>query len=90
MNDNKEKMKLLKMSPEQAAKIMGETVQFVRCGLQHGILPFGTAIKYKDDSKRYKYYINPYQLFLYLGRSDLLEQWFKQISGTKLKLERGE
>lgn len=89
MNDSEEKMKLLKISPEQAAKIMGEPTQFVRCGLQHGILPFGTAIKYREDSKRFKYYINPYQFFKYLGRQDLLEQWLNQIQGTSYKLERG-
>lgn len=83
-------MELLKISPEQAAEIMGETTQFVRCGLQHGILPFGTAIKYRGDSKRFKYYINPYQFFNYLGRKDLLEQWLNQVQSNNYKLERGE
>ena len=35
------------VSPVIAAKYLGKNPQFIRCGLQHGILPFGVAIKNK-------------------------------------------
>lgn len=38
----------------EAAKRMGVSQQFVRIGLQRGILPFGHAVKV---SGRYTYYI---------------------------------
>lgn len=43
------------MKVSEVAKIMGKSEQFVRIGLQQGILPFGHAIKM---SSRYTYYIN--------------------------------
>ena len=45
-----------KISVAQAAKDMGVSQQFVRVGLQRGILKFGSAVKM---SGRYTYYINP-------------------------------
>lgn len=85
-------MSLLKISPVMASKIMGESSQFIRCGLQRGRFPFGIAIKI-NEGKRYKYYINPYQFFKYLGRDDLIEQWRAEVKCNdprKFKLERGE
>lgn len=40
-----------------AAKRMGISPQFIRIGLQQGILPFGYAIK--TGKKKYSYYISP-------------------------------
>ena len=44
-----------RLSVEDAAKLMGVTGQFIRVGLQQGVLPFGYAVK----RKRWMYYISP-------------------------------
>jgi len=49
---------------KKAAEIMGKSQQFVRIGLQRGILPFGTAIKM---SSMWTYYISPKQFCDYVG-----------------------
>lgn len=48
----------------EAAKRMGVSQQFVRIGLQRGILPFGYAVKMSD---RYTYHISENKLEDYLG-----------------------
>lgn len=53
------------MSPEEAAKLMGKDVMFVRIGLQRNILPFGYAIQTKDG--RYSYHISRKKFEEYLG-----------------------
>ena len=40
----------------EAAEIMGKSPQFIRIGLQQGILPFGHAVRI---SNKYTYYISP-------------------------------
>ena len=55
-------MKELKVS--EAAKIMGKSQQFIRLGLQHGILPFGSAVK---TSSKWTYYISPVKFYEYIG-----------------------
>lgn len=45
-----------KISIAEAAKEMGVSQQFVRIGLQRGILKFGCAVKM---SNRYTYHISP-------------------------------
>lgn len=57
---------------EKAAQIMGKSQQFVRVGLQRGLLPFGTAIKM---SSMWTYHISPKLFYEYVG----LE--FKEIEG---------
>lgn len=52
------------MTVNEAAKILGKSPQFVRIGLQRGVLPIGTAVKM---SSRWTYYVNEYQLRQYLG-----------------------
>jgi len=47
-----------------AAEIMGKSDQFVRVGLQRGILPFGSAVKL---STRWTYYISPTRFYEYVG-----------------------
>ncbi len=42
---------------KDAARLMGVCQQFVRVGLQRGILPFGYAIQI--SGKKYTYYISP-------------------------------
>ena len=49
---------------KQAAEIMGKCQQFVRIGLQRGLLPFGTAVK---AEKRWSYYISPKLFYDYVG-----------------------
>lgn len=45
------------MSVATAARLMGVSKQFIRVGLQRGILPFGYAVKLSN--KRFTYYISP-------------------------------
>lgn len=49
---------------KQAAETMGKCQQFVRVGLQRGLLPFGTAVKVHT---RYNYYISPKLFYEYVG-----------------------
>lgn len=52
------------ISIKEAAEIMGKSQQFVRVGLQKGILTFGTAIKL---SSMWTYYISPKKFYEYVG-----------------------
>ena len=45
-----------KLTVEEAAELMGVSQQFVRVGLQQGILNFGYAIKVSKN--RYTYFIS--------------------------------
>ena len=51
-----------------ASKLMNKSEQFVRIGLQRGLLPFGTAVKL---SSRWTYYISPKLFYDYVGLSSL-------------------
>lgn len=53
------------VSIEDAARQMGVSQQFVRIGLQRGVLPFGTAIQI--TGKKFSYYISPARLAEYIG-----------------------
>lgn len=55
------------ISVKEAAKIMGKSEQFVRIGLQRGILPIGTAFK-MGNSSMYTYYISPKLFEEYVGK----------------------
>ena len=48
----------------KATQIMGKSQQFVRIGLQRGLLPFGTAIKM---SSMWTYHISPKLFYDYVG-----------------------
>ncbi len=50
-----------------AARMMGKSPQFVRIGLQRGILPIGVAMKTDDRNEQYDYYISPKLLFEFTG-----------------------
>ena len=52
------------MKVAEAAKCLGKSQQFVRIGLQRGILPFGYAIKM---SSKWTYHISEAKLKEYLG-----------------------
>lgn len=53
------------MKVVDAARIMGKDPQFIRIGLQRGLLPFGWAIKISP--KRWSYYISPKLFEQYVG-----------------------
>ena len=50
---------------ETAARLMGVGKQFIRVGLQKGILPFGYAVKL--SANRFTYYISPKKFTEYTG-----------------------
>ena len=50
-------MKKNRLSVEEAAALMGVSQQFVRVGMQQGILPWGYAVRV--SGKRYSYFISP-------------------------------
>ena len=52
------------VSVAEAAKLMGVSQQFVRVGLQNGVLPFGCAVKMSSE---YTYYISKAKLIDYIG-----------------------
>ncbi len=56
------------ISTAEAARILGKSEQFVRIGLQRGILPIGTAVK---TSTQYSYHISPKLLREYVGDFEL-------------------
>lgn len=52
------------MTIKEAARLLNKSEQFVRLGLQRGILPFGVAVKM---SSRYCYHISRQKVYEYLG-----------------------
>lgn len=52
------------MTVKRCAELLGKSQQFVRIGLQRGILPFGYAVKM---SSKWTYHISEYKLMEYLG-----------------------
>lgn len=57
--------KPIKISPTQAAALMGKSTLFVYEGLRRGMFPFGQAMQL--TTSRWTYYISPPQLAEYLG-----------------------
>jgi|BioPla2DNA2_1021312.scaffolds.fasta_scaffold122261_2 hypothetical protein len=53
-----------KISVKEAAEIMGKSQQFVRIGLQRGLLPIGKAVKM---SSIWTYHISPKLFYEYIG-----------------------
>lgn len=53
------------MKVKEAAKLLGKSEQFVRIGLQRGILPFGYAVKMLT---KWTYYMSESKLYEYLGK----------------------
>jgi len=58
----------LNVSVKDAAKILGKSQQFVRIGLQRGLLPIGTAVKM---SSVWTYHISPKLLEEYVGKANI-------------------
>lgn len=69
------------ISVREAAEIMGKCPQFVRVGLQRGLLPFGTAVKVKN---RYNYYISPELFRKYVGESEVNAAQHEKNQSEKL------
>lgn len=53
------------MKVSECASLLGKSPQFVRMGLQLGILPFGYAIKM---SSKWTYHISEAKVYEYLGK----------------------
>lgn len=53
-----------KMSVKEASSLLGKSPEFVRVGLQRGLLPFGIAVKI---SSRWSYHISPNLFYEYLN-----------------------
>ena len=58
---------MIKVTVAMAAKLMNKGPQFVRIALQRQLVPFGFAMKIRENSRKYDYYINPIQFCEYLG-----------------------
>lgn len=56
---------MVNITVKEAAQLMSVGPQFVRVGIQQGVLPFGSAVKINGD--RYTYYISPSKLAEYVG-----------------------
>lgn len=55
----------MNLKVKEAAKLMNKTEQFIRIGLQRGLLPIGTAVK--NPGGKYSYYISPELFEKYTG-----------------------
>lgn len=53
------------MKVEEAAKITGMSALYIRCGLQLGKFPFGSALNI--SGKRWRYHIIPCKVYEYMG-----------------------
>lgn len=54
----------MRIAVKDAAEIMNVSQQFVRVGMQRGLLPIGTAIKM---SSVWTYHISPKKFYEYVG-----------------------
>lgn len=50
----------------EAAKLLGVSEQYVRIGMQRGLLPIGSCVK---TSTKWTYHISPYLLRQYIGEA---------------------
>lgn len=53
------------MTVKEAARLLGKSEQFIRIGLQRGILPFGYAVKM---SSKWTYHISEHKIYEYIGK----------------------
>lgn len=56
----------MNMSIKEVAEELGKSQQFVRIGIQRGILPFGIAQVVSGE--KYSYYISPEKFYEYIGK----------------------
>ena len=57
------------MTIAEAAQLMGVSPQFVRVGLQQGVLPFGCAVKVSKG--KYTYFVSRQKFIDFTGISEL-------------------
>lgn len=55
----------MQLSVKETAELLKKSQQFVRIGLQRGILPFGYAIQL--NGSKYTYHISKNKVYEYLG-----------------------
>lgn len=60
------------MKVKEAAKLLGKSEQFIRIGLQRGILPFGYAVKM---SSKWCYHISEHKVLEYLGKEKIMAKF---------------
>ncbi|MBU5302834.1 hypothetical protein [Eubacterium callanderi] len=58
-----------KITVKEAAQRMGVAEQFIRVGLQRGILKFGYAVQQKENGE-YSYHISPKKFEEYMGKEE--------------------
>lgn len=63
----------MRIGTRQAARCLGKSEQFVRIGLQRGLLPFGNAVP--GTGNNWNYYINPVKFRDYVG-ADRFNEFF--------------
>lgn len=68
-----QKVPVKKITTADAARCMGKSDQFVRIGLQRGLLPFGNAVP--GTGNNWNYYINPAKFREYVG-ADAFNDFF--------------
>ena len=56
----------MRVTVKQAAKLLGVSEQFIRIGLQQGVLPIGVAVKM---SERWTYHISLKRLNEYINET---------------------
>lgn len=64
---------ITRIGTRTAARCLGKSEQFVRIGLQRGLLPFGNAVP--GTGKNWNYYINPVKFRDYVG-ADRFNEFF--------------
>lgn len=64
---------ITRIGTRQAARCLGKSEQFVRIGLQRGLLPFGNAVP--GTGNNWNYYINPLKFRDYVG-ADRFNEFF--------------
>lgn len=64
---------ITRIGTRQAARCLGKSEQFVRIGLQRGLLPFGNAVP--GTGNNWNYYINPVKFREYVG-ADRFNEFF--------------
>lgn len=67
-----------KITPAEAARVMGCSSQFIRIGLQRGLLDIGDAVKLSP--RRWTYCISPAKLAERQGIT--VEELFREIERT--------
>ena len=64
-----------KITIKQASEIMGKSEQFIRIGIERGILPIGACVR---NGSRASYYISPKLFYEFTGyKEETLPTWIE-------------